>query len=130
VGEFDRTISQAEHPWEFALLNQPDDVEAVQFALESGPEILAFFEKYYDIPYPLPKMDMVAIPDFFYGGMENWGLITYASANLILDAESSVQDRANVAEVISHEIAHQWFGDLVTMDWWSDLWLNEGILNH
>ena len=84
-----------------------------------GPKVLEFFEQYYNIKFPLPKQDMIAIPDFSAGAMENWGLITYREVALLYEpGKSSLSDREYVATVIAHELAHQWFGDLVTMEWW------------
>mmetsp|Transcript_7714 Transcript_7714/g.23359 ORF Transcript_7714/g.23359 Transcript_7714/m.23359 type:complete len:870 (-) Transcript_7714:67-2676(-) len=98
------------------------------FALECGVKVLSFFQKFFEIRYPLPKMDMIAIPDFSAGAMENWGLVTYRETALLLDPkQSSAQAKSRVAEVVAHELAHQWFGNLVTMDWWTHLWLNEGF---
>ena len=88
----------------------------------------AYFNDYFGIPYPLPKLDHLAIPDFAAGAMENWGAVTYRETALLVDpANSSAGTRQRVAEVVAHEMAHMWFGDLVTMEWWDDLWLNESF---
>ena len=98
------------------------------FSLEVAAKTLAFYEKAFQAPFPLPKMDMVAIPDFAAGAMENWGLITYRVVDLLFDQKTSgASTRERVAEVVQHELAHQWFGNLVTMDFWDGLWLNEGF---
>ncbi|KAK9478829.1 peptidase family M1-domain-containing protein [Lipomyces japonicus] len=98
------------------------------FSVELAAKTIKFFEDTFDLPYPLPKMDMVAIPDFSAGAMENWGLITYRVVDLLFDEETSgAATKQRVAEVVQHELAHQWFGNLVTMDWWEGLWLNEGF---
>jgi puromycin-sensitive aminopeptidase len=99
-----------------------------QFALDTSLRLLAYFNEYFGIPYPLEKLDHVAIPDFAAGAMENWGMITYRETALLVDPENSAAaTRQRVAEVVSHEMAHMWFGDLVTMAWWNDLWLNESF---
>ena len=102
--------------------------EQGQFALDTSVQLLSFFNDYFGIPYPLEKLDHIAIPDFAAGAMENWGAITYRETALLVDAEnSSAGTRQRVAEVVAHEMAHMWFGDLVTMEWWDDLWLNESF---
>ena len=99
-----------------------------QFALETSMALLDYFHDYFGVPYPLSKLDHIAIPDFAAGAMENWGAITYREVALLVDpVESSAGTREIVAAIISHEMAHQWFGDLVTMEWWDDLWLNESF---
>lgn len=99
-----------------------------KFALDVAAKTLAFYEKAFQAPYPLPKMDMVAIPDFAAGAMENWGLVTYRVVDLLFDEKSAgAATKERVAEVVQHELAHQWFGNLVTMDFWDGLWLNEGF---
>ena len=102
--------------------------EQGEFALDTSVKMLSFFNDYFGIPYPLPKLDHLAIPDFAAGAMENWGCITYRETALLVDpANSSAGTRQRVAEVVAHEMAHMWFGDLVTMQWWDDLWLNESF---
>ncbi|KAK7752709.1 Aminopeptidase 2 mitochondrial [Diatrype stigma] len=104
------------------------DIEHGRFSLELAARTLAYYEKIFGAEFPLPKMDMVAIPDFAAGAMENWGLITYRVVDLMLDEKASgAAMKERVAEVVQHELAHQWFGNLVTMDWWEGLWLNEGF---
>ena len=99
-----------------------------RFALETSMDLLDYFHQYFGVPYPLTKLDHIAIPDFAAGAMENWGAITYREVALLVDPEnSSAGTREIVAAIVSHEMAHQWFGNLVTMEWWDDLWLNESF---
>jgi len=99
-----------------------------RFALDNSLRILDYMNDYFGIDYPLPKMDHIAVPDFAAGAMENWGAITYRETALLFDPENSAaQARQRILEVVAHEMAHMWFGDLVTMEWWDDLWLNESF---
>lgn len=103
-------------------------VNNLDFALDIAVRSVEFFDEYFDTPYPLPKCDHVALPDFSSGAMENWGLITYREVALLADpVTTSISSRHYVATVIAHELSHQWFGNLVTMKWWNDLWLNESF---
>src|SRR5271170_8012888 len=106
----------------------PDKVDQGQFSLSAAEFILHYYDTYFGIKYPMPKLDMIAIPDFEAGAMENFGAITYReTAMLIDDKTASVDSKKNVALVVAHEMAHQWFGDMVTMQWWDNIWLNEGF---
>jgi puromycin-sensitive aminopeptidase len=106
----------------------PHNVQFTDFALDVAVRTLEFYNDYFGIDYPLPKCDMIALPDFASGAMENWGCITYREQCMLVDpANSTLANRQYVAMVVAHELAHQWFGNLVTMRWWTDLWLNEGF---
>jgi len=99
-----------------------------RYALEVTKKLLAYYNDYFAVPYPLPKLDQLAFPSGFGGAMANWGGITYSEDALLFDPETSSEStRQTIFLVIAHEIAHQWFGDLVTMAWWNDLWLSEGF---
>ncbi len=105
----------------------PGKLKLARLPMEYAKKSIAFFEGYFKMKYQLPKLDFIAIPDFSAGAMENWGAITFRETSLLCDENTSLSNRQNAAMVIAHEISHQWFGDLVTMKWWDDLWLNESF---
>ena len=110
------------------VITMPGKAEQGTFALDAAKKFLTFYETYFEIPYPLPKLDLIAVPDFAMGAMENWGAITYRETSLLYNEKtSSLAEKQRVAEVVSHELVHQWFGNLATMKWWNDLWLNESF---
>ena len=128
VGDLVKIEAQANDTTRVAIWTTPGKEAQGQFALDTSVRLLGFFNDYFGIPYPLEKLDHLAIPDFAAGAMENWGAITYRETALLVDPEnSSAGTRQRVAEVVAHEMAHMWFGDLVTMQWWDDLWLNESF---
>ena len=128
VGDLRSIEEQAPDGTLMRIWSTPGKEEHGRFALETSVRLLAYFNQYFGIPYPLQKMDHLAVPDFAAGAMENWGAITYRESALLVDPEnSSSGTRQIVASIIAHEMAHMWFGDLVTMAWWNDLWLNESF---
>ncbi|MET1111024.1 MAG: M1 family aminopeptidase [Allosphingosinicella sp.] len=129
VGEFDRITTTSANT-EVGVVTKRGDGEKGRWALESSAKILPWYNKYFGTPYPLPKLDNVAGPGSsqFFGAMENWGAIFSFESILLVDpAITTEATRQRIFEVAAHEMAHQWFGDLVTMAWWDDLWLNEGF---
>ncbi len=110
-----------------AYADRPTGKINTEFSFDATRKVLDFYESYFGIPFQLPKLHNVAVPEFAYGAMENWGAITYREILLHVDKDTSIRARKAVAHVIAHEVAHMWFGDLVTMKWWDDLWLNESF---
>ncbi len=106
----------------------PDKLPLTKLALQSAEHFLHFYNTYFGVKYPMPKLDMIGIPDFEAGAMENFGCITYRESDFLIDEKTAtLPAKKRVAVVVAHEMAHQWFGDLVTMQWWDNLWLNEGF---
>ncbi len=131
IGDFEYLESKTKNGILVRVFTTPGKKHQAKFALECAVKTLEFYEKYFAIKYPLPVLDMIAIPDFSSGAMENWGAITYRESALLVDEKhSSVSNKQWVALVIAHEIAHMWFGNLVTMQWWTHLWLNEGFASY
>ncbi|TVU09291.1 hypothetical protein EJB05_42754 [Eragrostis curvula] len=128
VGLFDYVEGVTPEGTKIRVYTQVGKSNQGKFALDVGLKSLALYKDYFGTPYPLPKLDMVAIPDFAAGAMENYGLVTFREVALVFDEQSSSESsKQNVAITVAHELAHQWFGNLVTMEWWTHLWLNEGF---
>jgi aminopeptidase N len=127
VGDW-KCISDHTDGVKVSVCTVPGKENLAHFPLEASKAFLHYYDSYYGIKYPLPKLDNIAVPDFQAGAMENWGAIIYRETALLIDDKTaSVGARQGVAETIAHEMAHQWFGDLVTAAWWDDIWLNEGF---
>lgn len=131
VGEFEYIEAKTKRGVLVRVFVAPGKKVQARFALQCATKILSFYESYFGIRYPLPVLDLIAIPDFAAGAMENWGAVTYRETSLLIDPDnSSLHTKQWVALVIAHELAHQWFGNLVTMEWWTHLWLNEGFASY
>jgi len=128
VGEFDYVQEMTKHGVTIRLYTPPGKSNQGDYALKCAIDALDLFDDFFNVPYPLPKLDLVAIPEFAMGAMENWGLVTFREVDLLIDPiKASNSQKQRVCVVVAHELAHQWFGNLVTMAWWDDLWLNEGF---
>ena len=128
VGELEATSQVDVDGIPLRVVSRPGQAELTPFALEVGAFALRYFSSWYGIPYPGEKLDLIATPDFAFGAMENLGAVTFRETLLLVDeAKASMGDLERIADVVSHEIAHMWFGDLVTMKWWNGLWLNEAF---
>ena len=127
AGELDFVESRS-GPTQLRVIATKGKAEMGRYALEATAQILQYYNEYFGVAYPLPKLDQIALPGGFGGAMENWGGITYYESKLLFDPKnSSAETKQGIYEVLAHEMAHQWFGDLVTMAWWDNLWLNEGF---
>jgi aminopeptidase N len=127
AGELD-LIESRSGPTQIRVITTKGKAELGRYALDATAQILQYYNDYFGVPYPLPKLDQIALPGGFGGAMENWGGVTYYESALLFDPKnSSAETKQNIYEVLAHEMAHQWFGDLVTMAWWDNLWLNEGF---
>src|SRR2546426_187564 len=127
VGKFVEEHNRHGQTHLYAAHARPKGSIKTEFSFEAAQKVLDYYESYFGIPYQLPKLHQVAVPEFAYGAMENWGAITYREILMHVDQNTSVRAKKAVAGVIAHEIAHMWFGDLVTMKWWDDIWLNESF---
>ena len=128
IGKFQSKSIKNEHGVQitsYCALNH--DSSVLDFANEVAARSLDYYDDKFGIPYPLKKLDQVALPDFDAGAMENWGLVTYRESCMLVNSDSAMDAKKHVALTIAHELSHQWFGDLVTMQWWDDLWLNESF---
>jgi aminopeptidase N len=130
IGEFEYLEGKTNSNLPIRIYCTPGNKEKLHFGLEVTIKGIEWFENFFDIPYQLPKLDSLASPDFCCGAMENWGLITYRELYFFCTDKTTVTEKQDIVEVICHELSHQWFGNLVTMEWWNNLWLNESMANY
>jgi tricorn protease interacting factor F2/3 len=126
VGKFEVQAGK-ERGTDILVATTPGKTKLGEFAQEEARKAIQYFNTYYGIQYALPKLHLIAIPEFAMGAMENWGAIAFRELLLLVDANTSTQVKRRVSQAVAHELAHQWFGDLVTMMWWDDIWLNESF---
>ena len=127
VGDFACSKGSAEGV-PIRVCSTPDKIKLTTFALAAAEHFLTYYDNYFGVKYPMPKLDLIGIPDFEAGAMENFGAITYRETELLVDEkDGAIAEKKRVSSVVAHEMAHQWFGDMVTMQWWDNLWLNEGF---
>ncbi|MEM4041945.1 MAG: M1 family metallopeptidase [Saccharolobus sp.] len=126
IGDFEEIVDEKEKPMIIVATTKGKSKRGL-FAINVARKTIEFYERYFEIPYQLPKVHLIAIPEFAAGAMENWGAITFRETALLADESSSTAQKFRVSEVVAHELAHQWFGNLVTLKWWNDLWLNESF---
>lgn len=130
IGDLQGKTAKTQNGTEVGIFStKAHPLSSLDFSLDIAVRIIEFYESYYGVKYPIPLSYHVALPDFSAGAMENWGLVTYREVYLLVDENSTALSRQQVALVVAHELAHQWFGNLVTMKWWDDLWLNESFAN-
>jgi len=126
VGKFEENTARLAGT-EITVATTPGKSTQTNYALEEARKAIKYFDEYFSIPYALPKIHLLAVPEFAMGAMENWGAITFRETRLLVDSGTSTKGRMQIALALAHELAHQWFGNLVTMKWWDDIWLNESF---
>jgi len=127
IGEFDYVQSKTYNNTLVRIITPLHQSNNGHFALNCVIKCLELYENWFSISYPLPKLDLIAVSEFEVGAMENWGLITFREKELLINENAGIKQKERVAYIVCHEVAHQWFGNLVTMKWWNELWLNESF---